>query len=108
MTDFKLDDIVIRNSYATADKCIFAHDMKVIDGKLNILIDSEFIIIPVEMFGVQQWYSKLIQIIVNDLQKLALNTKLSAEEYNDAIRKILYKIYEKPNTDNDVPHNVKL
>ena len=94
-----VDDVQVLNPYSSINDDIDIMEC-IVDGKtLRLKLDKEFIVIPVEMYGVMNWQSETMNKVLDELLKLSAKKTISQEQIQNIVR----LIYSRPNTNTHIP-----
>lgn len=93
------NEVVVLNPYSSINDDIEISDI-IIDGdKLKLKLDKEFIVIPVEMYGVMNWQSETMNKVLDALLKLSTKTTVTQQQIHDVVK----MIYSKPQANAYIP-----
>ena len=82
-----VDDVQVLNPYSSINDDIDITEC-IVDGKtLRLKLDKEFIVIPVEMYGVMNWQSETMNKVLDELLKLSAKKTISQEQIQKLFQK---------------------
>lgn len=94
-----VDDVIALNPYSSINDEIDIVDC-VVDGKtMKLKLDKEFIVIPVEMYGVMNWQGETMNKVLDELLKLSSKQTITQQQ----IHEIVKIIYNKPQANTYIP-----
>ena len=93
------NEVLVLNPYSSINDDIEISDI-VIDGNtLKLKLDKEFIVIPVEMYGVMNWQSEMMNKVLDELLKLSTKPTVTQQQIHDIVK----MIYNRPQANEYIP-----
>ena len=77
--------------------------IKVKDDVVVLYPDHEFIVTPVEQYGVHNWYGRQAKSVLEELVKLSIDKDADLQKYKDVVSKLVQTYYNKVDTSIDIP-----
>lgn len=80
---------------------------KMENGKLRLMVDHEFTIVPIEWYGVHNWYETVSNSILNDLVKIQMNKNMNENDIRTEIASLIQRFYGKIDTTTHIPERTE-
>jgi len=102
-------EVVIVSPYQNEPSDISVECSVLRDGKLKLVPDHEFTVVPIEWYGAHNWYERKVNSILNELVKIRTSGQsLGKDEILDRVDSLVRSLFERVNTDEDIPERTQL
>ena len=95
--------LIIMAPYQNEPSEISIERVDVRNGKIRMIPDHEFTIIPIEWYGVHNWYEKQANDILNRLIKIKMAKTSTKDDIMAEIDDMIQSFYNRRDTKDDIP-----
>lgn len=96
-------EVIIKSPYLNDPTDIEVEHAVAKDGEVVLYPDHEFIVTPVEQYGVHSWYGRQAKSVLEELVKLSIDKDADLQKYKDVVSKLVQTYYNKVDTSIDIP-----
>ena len=96
-------EVIVKSPYLNDPSEIEVEHAAVRDNAVVLYPDHEFIVTPVEQYGVHNWYGRQAKAVLEELAKLSIDKDADLQKYKDVVSKLVQTYYSRVDTSIDIP-----